>query len=124
MTQKPYFNKWSDINKIAVSNKPPFDKKDFIYFIGYRDNKKTIPFCIFFPKVSAYRTDYDETECMYLMIKEKKDLIYIVKKKQYIKKINNEVIYSKKYLIAKKKKKHSTQKKAFNVLTEKLYQYQ
>ena len=72
MKWKPYFNKWSDINKIAVSNKLPFDKKDFIYFIGYKDNKKIIPFCIFFPKVSAYRTDYDETECMYLMIKEKK----------------------------------------------------
>ena len=29
-----------DINKIAVSNKFPFCKQDFKYFIGYKDNKK------------------------------------------------------------------------------------
>ena len=29
-----------DINKIAVSNKLPFCKQDFIYFIGYRYDKK------------------------------------------------------------------------------------
>ena len=28
-----------DINKIVVSNKFPFDEKDFKYFIGYKDNK-------------------------------------------------------------------------------------
>ena len=28
------------INKIVVSNKLPFDKKDFKYFIGYKDAKK------------------------------------------------------------------------------------
>ena len=30
----------TDINKIVVSKKFPFDKKDFKYFIGYKDNKK------------------------------------------------------------------------------------
>ena len=29
-----------DINKIAVSNKVSFGKKDFKYFIGYKDAKK------------------------------------------------------------------------------------
>ena len=29
-----------DINKIVVSNKLPFGKQDFIYFIRYRDDKK------------------------------------------------------------------------------------
>ena len=29
-----------DIDKIAVSNKVSFDKKDFKYFIGYKDAKK------------------------------------------------------------------------------------
>ena len=29
-----------DINKIVVSNKLPFGKQDFIYFIGYKDDKK------------------------------------------------------------------------------------
>ena len=27
-----------DINKAVVSNKLPFGKKDFKYFIGYKDN--------------------------------------------------------------------------------------
>ena len=29
-----------DINEIVVSNKFAFDKQDFEYFIGYKDNKK------------------------------------------------------------------------------------
>ena len=29
-----------DINKIVVSNKFPFGKQDFKYFIGYKDGKK------------------------------------------------------------------------------------
>ena len=28
------------------------------------------PLSIFFPKVSAYRIDFDETECMYFMLKK------------------------------------------------------
>ena len=55
-----------------VSNKLPFGKQDFRYFTGYKDDKKTRPLCIFFPKVSAYKTDFDETECIYFMIKEEK----------------------------------------------------
>ena len=57
-----------------VSNKLPFGKQDFRYFTGYKDDKKTRSLCIFFPKVSAYRTDFDETECIYFMIKEEKVL--------------------------------------------------
>ena len=29
-----------DINKIVVSNKLLFNKQDFMYFIGYKDEKK------------------------------------------------------------------------------------
>ena len=29
-----------DINKIVVSNKLPFGKPDFKYFIGYKDSEK------------------------------------------------------------------------------------
>ena len=36
-----------DIDKIVVSNKFPFGKKDFKYFIGY----KIRPLCIFFPEM-------------------------------------------------------------------------
>ena len=44
-----------DINKIVVSNKVSFGKKDFKYFFGYKDAKKKRPLCIFFPKKSACR---------------------------------------------------------------------
>ena len=57
------------INKIVVSKKLPFSKQDFIYFIGYKDDQQIRPLCIFIPKLSAYRIDFDETECMYFMIK-------------------------------------------------------
>ena len=63
--------------------------------------------------MSAYGIDFDETECMYFMIKEENALdkyMEIGEKVDYIiKKINSELIYSKKYLIAKK---NSTQKKS------------
>ena len=32
-----------DINKIIVSKKLPFGKRDVIYFIGYKDDKKIRP---------------------------------------------------------------------------------
>ena len=41
----------TDINKIVVFNKVLFGKKDFKYFIGYKDALKSRPLCIFFPKV-------------------------------------------------------------------------
>ena len=54
-----------DINKSVVSNKFPFGKQGFQYFIGYKDNKKIKPLCIVFPETNAYRINLDETECMY-----------------------------------------------------------
>ena len=59
-----------DINKIVVSNKLPLSQQDFRYFIGYKYDKQIRPLCIFFSKVNAHRIDFDETECMYFMIKE------------------------------------------------------
>ena len=47
-----------DFNKIVVSNKISFDKKDFKYFIGYKDAKEIRPLCIFLPKMSVYRKDF------------------------------------------------------------------
>ena len=58
----------TDINKIVVSSKVSFGKKDFKYFIGYTNNKKVRPLCILFPKMSAYRRDFDETKYMTLLI--------------------------------------------------------
>ena len=44
----------SDINEIVASNKFPFGKQDFKYFIGYKDDKAIRPLCIFFPEISIY----------------------------------------------------------------------
>ena len=33
---------------------------------------KNITFCIFLPKMSAYRTDFDKTKCMPFLIKDEK----------------------------------------------------
>ena len=50
------------INKTAVSNKVSFGKSGFKYFIGYKDGKKIKHLCIFLPKMSTYRKDFDETK--------------------------------------------------------------
>ena len=54
---------------MVVSNKFPFGKQDFEYFIGYKDNKEIIPLCIFFPEMSIYKRYSDKTKCMYFMKK-------------------------------------------------------
>ena len=63
-----------DINEKVVSNNFAFDKQDFEYFIGYKDNKKIKPLCIFFPEMNAYRIDLDETECMSFLMRDKEFL--------------------------------------------------
>ena len=60
------------VNKIVVSNKISFCKKDFGYFIGYKVAKKNRPLCILLPKMSAYRRGFDKTKCMYFLIKDEK----------------------------------------------------
>ena len=61
-----------DIDKIVVSNKLSFGKQHFEYFIGYKDDKKIIPLCIFLPKMIICRRDFDKTKCMYFLIKDEK----------------------------------------------------
>ena len=51
-----------DINKIVVSNKFPFGKQDFKYFIGYKDNKEIRPLYIFFPEMSIYKIYFHKTK--------------------------------------------------------------
>ena len=67
--KRPISIKNIDINKIVVSNKVSFGKKGFKYLIGYRD-AKIRPLCIFLPKMSAYRRDFDETKYMSFLIKD------------------------------------------------------
>ena len=59
-----------DIHKIVVPNKVSFGKKESKYFIAYKDAKKNRPLCIFLPKMSAYRRDFDETKYMSFLIKD------------------------------------------------------
>ena len=54
-----------DINRIVVSNKVYFGKKRFKYFIGYKDAINIRPLCTFFPKMSTYRKDFDETKYIF-----------------------------------------------------------
>ena len=60
-----------DINiyKTLVSNKVPFGKKGFKYFVGYKDNGKVKPFCIMLPKMSAYRRDFDEPKYVSILVR-------------------------------------------------------
>ena len=48
------------IIKRVVSNKFPFGKQDFKYFIGYKNSLKNGPFCIFFRQMIIYKTNFDE----------------------------------------------------------------
>ena len=57
---------------IVVSNKLPFGKEDFKYFIGYKDAKKIRPLCIFRPTMNIYKINFYKTLCMYFLIKDEK----------------------------------------------------
>ena len=92
-----------DINKIVVYNKVSFGKKGFKYFIGYKDPKRVRPLCIFLPKMSAYRRDFDETKYIYFLIKHD-ELFKKIKVKNSLKKeFDSEPIYNQKYLKPKVK---------------------
>ena len=52
-----------------VCNKVSFGKKGFKCFIDYK-YKRNRPLCIFIPKMSAYRRDFDETKYISFLIKD------------------------------------------------------
>ena len=68
--KRPISIKNVDINKRFVSDKVSFGKKGFKYFIGYKDSKKIRPLCIFVPKISAYRKDFDDTRYISFLVKD------------------------------------------------------
>ena len=103
--KKPISIKNIDINKIVVSNKVSFGKKGFKYFIGYKD-AKIRPLCIFLPKMSAYRRDFDETKYMSFLIKddellEKYNEIWEKVKNSIKEEFDSKPVYNEKYLKAK-----------------------
>ena len=104
----PISIKHIDISKIVVSNKLPFGKQDFKYFIGYKDSEKIRPLCKFPPQMIICEKNIDENRRIYFLIKKEKVFIKymeILKKVRNIikNKFNSELIYSKKYLNAEKK---------------------
>ena len=103
--KRPISIKNIDINKIVVSNKVSFGKKGFKYFIGYKD-AKIRPLCIFLPKMSAYRRDFDETKYMSFLIKddellEKYNEIWEKVKNSIKEEFDSKPVYNEKYLKAK-----------------------
>ena len=60
-----------NINKIVISSKVSGGKKDFKYFISYKDAKNIRPLTMFLPKTSAYRGDFDEAKYMSFSVKKK-----------------------------------------------------
>ena len=68
----PIFLKDLDVEKVLVSSKISFGKKNYKYFIGYLYNDdKVKPLNIMLPKKSAYVKSYDEqTKWMYFLIED------------------------------------------------------
>ena len=81
-------------------------KKGFKYFICYKDAKKIKPLCIFLPKMTEYRKDFDETKYIYFLIKDDELLeqyneIWEKLKNSLKKELGSNPIYNEKYLKAK-----------------------
>ena len=65
-----------DINEMVVSNNLSFGKQE--YLIGYKDDKKIKPLCIYIIKMDTYKS-FDKNKCIYFLIKKKKFVINIMK---------------------------------------------
>ena len=118
--KRPISIKNIDINKIVVSNKVSFGKKGFKYLIGYRD-AKIRPLCIFLPKMSAYRRDFDETKYMSFLIKddellEKYNEIWEKVKNSIRKEFDSKPVYNEKYLKAKIKSYNGKSTQIFTII--------
>ena len=62
----------TDVNKILISKKEPYDTKNsFKYFIGYNDNDVIRPLCIRLPQMTGYARKFDETAMMSFRVKNK-----------------------------------------------------
>ena len=119
-----------DINNTVVSNKVSFGGKDFKYFIGQKDVKKSRPLCIFLPKMSAYKWDFNKTKYTSFLIKDEKlsekyNEIWKKVSSIIIKEFDSKPVYYEKYLKTKTKSYNGRintifkimkyQKKALNV---------
>ena len=65
-----FINKRHRYYEMVVSYKFLFGKQDFECFIGYKDNKKVRPLCIFFTEMSKCKRYSYKAKCMFFMIKD------------------------------------------------------
>ena len=88
-----------DIKKIVVLDKLLFGKRDFKYFIGYKDLEKIRFLCIFCPQIIIYQRNFNENRRICFLITTKKSFYEIYGKVRNIikNKFNNELIYIKNY---------------------------
>ena len=91
-------------------------KKEFKYFIDYKDSKKIRPLCIFLPKITEYSKGFDVTKYIYIYIYIIYIYIYLIKDDELLEKYNeiqkkvknslkkvfeSDQLYNEKYLKAK-----------------------
>ena len=70
----------SDVNKILVSKKEPYDTKNALkYFIGYNDNDVIRPLRLRLPQITGYARKFDENATMFFRANNKQLLKYYKK---------------------------------------------
>ena len=73
--KKPFQIDDVDVNKILVSKKEPYGKKNALkYFIGYNDNDVIRPLCLRLPKMTGYARKFKENTTMSLRVNNKQFL--------------------------------------------------
>ena len=60
---------------MVVSNRLPFGKQDFEYFVSNKNSEKIRSLCIFRPQMIIYKRSFDENRRIYFSIKEEKVFI-------------------------------------------------
>ena len=70
--KSPFMIENIDFDIIVIPNKVSFGKRDFKHFIGYKNAKRNRLLCIFLPKMSSYRRDFNKTTCMSFLIRDEK----------------------------------------------------
>ena len=74
-----------DINKIVISNKLPFGKKDFKYSIAYQDLGVIRPLYIFRQQMIIYKRSFNEN----------RQLLFNKRRKRFYCKFNRKLMYNK-----------------------------
>ena len=65
-TKTPVWINNEDIHKTLVSDKTAFGKKNYKYFIRYKDGRRISHLCIMLPEMSRYVKMFDETKYVFV----------------------------------------------------------